>query len=171
MSIRILTMMSIVIAVISGCKKDKQNGNIRISMTDAPGPYQQVNVQVMQVSVRLENSSANGWQLLPTNSGVYDLLRLQNGIDTTIVNTSVLPAGEITEMRLILGSNNTVMVDSVIHPLIVPGGQQSGIKLKGNIEVAPSNVTSVLIDFDANKSVVLHGNGEYHLKPVIEVVE
>lgn len=156
----------------SGCKKDKNNGNFTVRMTDAPGPYQQVNVQILQVNVHLENTSNNdGWHSLPTNSGVYDLLALQNGIDTTIVNTSMIPSGDVTQMRLLLGSQNTVMVDSIIHPLKVPSGSQSGIKLNGNIEVVSNATTSVLIDFDANQSVVLQGNGDYHLKPVIKVVE
>lgn len=156
--------------VFSGCRKDDDNkGNIRIRMTDAPAAFQQVNVEIVKVRVHMEGGAS--WIDLPTNSGVYDLLTLQNGIDTTIVNSSAqLPAGKITQMRLVLGSNNTVMADSVIYPLTVPGGSESGIKLVGDMQVQQNQTLNVLIDFVAGESVVESGSNKWHLKPVIKVV-
>lgn len=162
------------ISLFSACKKDDQarHGNITVRMIDAPGDYQQVNVEITKVRVHLEPASGNeGWVDLPTTAGVYDLLKLQNGIDTTIVNTSQLPAGRITQMRLLLGSNNTIMIDSVIHPMTVPSGTTSGIKLVGGLDLDPNQTLDVLIDFDAAQSVVESGNGKFHLKPVIKVVQ
>jgi hypothetical protein len=153
--------------LFSACSKDDAKGNIMVRMTDAPGDYQQVNVDIVQVSVHM---SKGGWTDLPTKAGVYNLLTLQNGIDTTIVNTTSLPAGDITQMRLLLGSNNTVMVDSIVYPMDVPSGSQSGVKLTGDITVPGGSDINVLLDFDAKESVVKGGNDEYHLKPSIKVV-
>jgi hypothetical protein len=160
--------------LLLSCKKDGNStgqGGITIRLTDAPANYQQVNVDIQKVSVHLvPNSGKADWIDLNTKSGVYDLLKLQNGIDTAIVDTTKLAAGKITQMRLILGSNNTVMADSVLHNLTVPSGSKTGIKLIGHVIIDPNKTVSVLIDFDAYESIVLNGNGKYHLKPTIKVL-
>jgi hypothetical protein len=70
-------------------------------------------------------------------------------------------------MRLILGNNNTLMADSVMYNLTVPGGNETGIKLVGNLTVVPNQTLVVTLDFDANASIVLSGS-TYQLKPVVK---
>lgn len=101
---------------------------------------------------------------------MYDLLTLQNGIDTNMVQLTQLSAGKITQMRLVLGSNNSVMVNNVLYPMTVPSGSETGIKIPGPISVVANATTQVIIDFDASKSVNEQGNNEYQLKPVIQVL-
>jgi hypothetical protein len=162
--------VSLLLCLFNSCKKDggvvtpMSYGNIGVKLTDSPGNYQQVNVDIQKVFVHMSGGS---WIDLPTNSGVYNLLVLQNGIDTTLVKTSSLPAGKITQMRLLLGTHNTVMVDSTIYNLTVPSGSETGIKLIGNLVVNPSQTLIVTLDFDANASVVLSG-ATYQLKPTIK---
>jgi hypothetical protein len=155
--------------LFNSCKKDSTSyGNIAVRLTDAPGNYKHVNVDIQKVSVHMSGGS---WIDLPTKSGVYDLLVLQNGIDTSLVNTTQLPAGKITQMRLILGTNNTVMDSSnVVYNLTVPSGSETGIKLIGNITVNPNQTLVVKLDFNANSSVVLTGNTTYQLKPTIQTL-
>jgi len=171
-NIFIISMVLSVAMLFNSCKKDKPGyDSIRVNLTDAPAPYQQVNVDIKQIEVHVVPTSGSGqWITLPTKSGIYDLLTLQNGIDTSIVNATQLPAGKITQMRLILGSNNSVMDNSVVYPLDIPSGSQTGIKISGSIAVNPNTTIQVLLDFDASQSVVLQGNGDYHLKPVIQVL-
>ena len=68
---------------------------------------------------------------------------------------------------MILGSQNTVMVDSVIHPLELSSQDESGLKLNVNQTLVPGGVYNLVIDFDASQSIVLEGNGSYRLKPVL----
>lgn len=161
------------ILFFNSCKKEKvEYGSITVNMTDAPAGYQQVNVDIQSVEVHMVPTSGSAqWITLTTNSGVYDLLKLQNGIDTTIVTTNQLPAGKITQMRLILGNNNSVMDNSsTIYPLTVPSGSQTGIKIPGPITVTANTSVQVLIDFDADKSVIQQGTQEFQLKPVIQAL-
>lgn len=158
---------------INSCKKDRIGyGSIIVNMTDAPAGYLEVNVDIQSVEVHIvPTSGKSDWITLPTKSGIYDLLKLQNGIDTSIVNSTQLPTGKITQMRLVLGSNNSIMDStSTVYPLTVPSGSQSGIKLVGSMSVNPNATLQVLIDFDADKSVIQEGNGDFHLKPVIQVL-
>ncbi len=159
--------------IVHSCKKEEKSryGTISMRLTDAPGIYDQVNVDIQKVSVHLvPDIGSASWIDLPTKVGIYDLIKLQNGIDTTLVNTSTLASGKITQMRLLLGSKNTVMVDSVIHNLTVPSGSQTGIKLIGQLMVDPNIPLVVVLDFDAQESVVDSGNGSYHLKPTIKTL-
>ena len=169
----LLSISACLVFALNSCKKDKtEYGSIVVNLTDAPATYLQVNVDIQSVEVHVVPTSGSGqWVTLTTQSGVYDLLTLQNGIDTTIVTTNQLPAGKITQMRLILGSNNTVMdASGTVYPLTVPSGSQSGIKLPGPITVTANTSVQVLLDFDASKSVVQQGNGDFQMKPVIQVL-
>jgi len=97
------------------------------------------------------------------------LLDYSNGLDTLIASGD-LEAGKISQIRLILGTNNTVVVDGIVHPLSTPSAQQSGLKLKVNETFEAGVSYSILLDFDANQSIVATGNGEYQLKPVIRTI-
>ncbi len=164
-----LLALSLVLSLgFVSCKKDQPGeSRMTVKMVDAPGDFQQVNVEVLEVQV---NHSGQGWISLPTNAGVYDLLTLQNDVSATLVNVGTLPSGHINQFRLILGSNNTVMVDSTYYPLATPSAQQSGLKINLDTDFAPNQGYQLLLDFDANTSIVTQGNGSYSLKPVIKVL-
>ena len=71
------------------------------------------------------------------------------------------------QMRLILGSGNEIMVDSLLHDLETPSAQQSGLKFNIHANLTAGVVYTLWIDFDAARSIVHKGNGKYSLKPVI----
>lgn len=155
--------------LLFSCSKDDSGSSMaamQVKMTDAPGDYDQVNVDLQQVRVKMKNGN---WIDVQTNQGIYDLLQLQNGIDTTVVVDSV-PSGDIEQIRFVLGPNNTIMVDSVLYPLATPSAMQSGLKLNLNKLLIPNFTNVILIDFDANQSIVEQGNGDYALKPVLRTL-
>lgn len=168
----LISFFSILLAagVFYSCSKTDKRGTSKLSvrMVDAPGDFQQVNVEVLEVMVHNE---FNGWVSLPTNSGIYDLLTLQDDVSATLVNQGALPSGEMNQFRLILGSNNTVMVDSIVYDLKTPSAEQSGLKLNVKTTFDASELYEIVIDFDAEKSVVKKGNGDYSLKPVLLLQE
>lgn len=140
--------------------------NLSIRMTDAPGYFDEVNIDIQQVRVKFSNQD---WIDLQTDSGIYNLLDFRNGIDTTIASGSV-PSGAIQQIRFVLGDSNSVKVDGVVYDLKVPSGSSSGLKLNVTENLAPQLSYSILVDFDAAQSVVLTGNAKYILKPVLRVV-
>lgn len=164
----ILAMLTLV--VFAGCKKDDADSSgmtpVKVYLTDAPGNFQQVNVDIIGVEFKIENEATVN---LSVNAGVYNLLDFTNGVDTLIASSDV-PTGMLSQVRLILGPNNSVMVDSVVYPLSTPSAMQSGLKLNVHSTLVEGVVYNLLLDFDANQSIVLTGNGDYILKPVIRVV-
>lgn len=141
-----------------------EQANIQFRLTDMPGEYQQVNIHVLAVEVKMNDSLVS----LTTNQGIYNLLDFVNGKDTLLVDDQ-LPSGYMSQIRLILGEENTVMIDSVIHDLKTPSAQQSGLKLNVQEEIIAGEAYAYVIDFVVEKSIVETGNGKFLLKPVIKV--
>ena len=153
---------------ITACQKDNNNGttNLQIHLTDNPFNATEVNVDLREVRVNLRDDST-GWVILNTNAGVYNLLALQNGVDTLLA-TGTIPTGTLKEIRLVLGNDNSIKINNTIYPLTIPSGSESGLKIKLNKKLNAS-LDSLLIDFDAALSISLTGNGEYKLKPVLKI--
>ena len=147
-------------------EKDNDKAHLTVRMTDAPANYDAVMVDVKSVEIT-GNGGTN--VMLNTNAGIYNLLDYSNGLDTLIASGD-LEAGSVSQIRLILGINNSVMVNGVVYPLSTPSAEQSGLKLQINQTFEPGVDYIILLDFDANQSVVSTGNGAYKLKPVIRTI-
>lgn len=160
----------VILSFVSCSKSEEDNSDgtstLSIRMTDAPGNYDEVNVDIQGVEVK---GPAGGAVSLNVNAGSYNLLDFVNGLDTLIASGSI-QSGTITQIRLILGSNNSVKVNGQDYPLSTPSAQQSGLKLLVNQTLEPGVSYMLLLDFDAQQSIVDQGNGQYSLKPVIRVV-
>lgn len=133
-------------------------------LTDAPATYDAVNIDVQ--SVLVQSSQDTGWVALKITPGIYNLIQLSNGVDTLLAQAT-LPAGDISQIRLILGSNNTVVVNGQTYVLATPSAMQSGLKFNFHQTLMANTSYKIWIDFDANKSIVQQGNGNYLLKPTI----
>lgn len=161
-----LLLLFAVTTTMVACKKSKSSTELKINLTDAPYNAQQVNVEIKEVNVNFSNDST-GWIKLETAAGIYDLLKLQNGVDTFLAAGTV-PTGTVKELRLVLGTGNSIMVDNTVYPLVTPSGQQSGLKIKVNRSLA-AGLDSLLVDFDAALSISKDGTGNYILQPVLKL--
>ncbi|WP_439183275.1 DUF4382 domain-containing protein [Carboxylicivirga taeanensis] len=161
-----LALISLSVALFS-CSDDNGQARLSIRLTDAPGDYQEVLIDVQAVQINVSAEDESGWQTLQsTKKGVYNLLDFTNGMDTLLVD-EFLPAGKISQMRLVLGDNNKVMIDGEYHDLETPSAQQSGLKFNIHADLTDGITYKLWIDFDAGRSIVKKGNGGYSLKPVI----
>lgn len=158
-------------------------GTLRLSLTDAPAcGYDAVNITVERIRVHQSDGAADhdgGWHdIVMQPARRVDLLSLTNGVLLELGEVA-LPAGKYTQLRLVLAGNDGAVppANSVVPAggletaLDTPSAQQSGLKLKANIDVPPGKVVDFVLDFDACKSVVKRGNsGKYNLKPVVTVI-
>lgn len=161
----ILFLLSLLF-LFSACQDDNEKAKLVIRLTDSPGDYTKVNIDIQGIEV----NGPNGWTSLPNvNEGVYNLLDFTDGRETVLTSTEY-PAGKINQIRLILGPDNSVEIDEETHPLETPSAQQSGLKLLLNAELTAGITYAILLDFEAAKSIVKTGSDKYILKPVIKVV-
>jgi len=182
----LLTFSLITLIGFTGCDSsgsDAGTGTMSVTMTDAPAPYDSVHVTINKVTVKKEdanndsdsesddgdNTEEDEWETISDEQMRVNLLELTNG-DKIALGSKELEAGNYEQIRLILGDNNTVTVDGETHNLQTPSAQQSGLKLNLNAEVEENTDYSLLIDFDAARSIVEQGNGGYLLKPVLRAV-
>jgi hypothetical protein len=167
---KILLIASFIVfgIILNSCNSDSTSGTYayNVRMTDAPGPYEEVNIDLQAVEV-----TGNDGQtvLLNTTVGIYNLLDLSNGV-STLIATSELSDAKVSQIRLILGSESTVVVGGVSYPLSTPSAEQSGLKLQVQQTLLADIQNEILLDFDANASIVKTGNGTYKLKPVVRTV-
>ena len=163
--------LSVFALVIVSCDKENNNNSdkaqLSVLMTDAPAVYDAVLIDLQRVEI---TGDGGGDVVLNTNSDIYNLLDLTNGVNTLIATGDMEP-GTISQIRLILGPNNSVVVDGVSHSLSTPSAQQSGLKLQVHQTFEPGVSYAIMLDFDANQSIVEKGNGEYQLKPVIRTID
>jgi hypothetical protein len=152
-------------------------GTMRVRMTDAPGEFDEVNLVLTEVSVRRDGAVSDSdsvdveseWIVLSDGPATYDLMDLRNGVFATIGEAD-LPAGRYSQVRLKIGSGSTVVVDGVSHPLVIPSGSQSGLKLIGDFTVTDGGTTDIGLDIDAARSIHETGNGKWMMKPVVRVM-
>lgn len=162
-------LFSALVVMISCSKDDTQKtSTLNVRLTDAPTAYEQVNVDIREVRVKFsDDSTTNGWVTLTTYPGIYNLLALQNGVDT-LLGTGVFPTQVVKEIRFVLGPNNTIKDAGVVYPLTIPSGSESGLKLKINKSLN-ATLETIIIDFDAALSVKKEGTGDYKLRPVLRI--
>jgi hypothetical protein len=168
-----LLFVSTTALAIYSCSKDHSasasadKSRLQVFLTDDPGNYDEVVIDVQDIMINYSSDSTNGWESLPNvNKGSYDILKLVNDKDTLLGDAELNP-GKIEQIRLILGPNNYVTVDGEKIPLTTPSAQQSGLKLNVNQDVNAGITYKLLLDFDASRSIVKTGSGKYILKPVI----
>ncbi len=161
---------SLLLFTINACKKDSaasSSTTYSVRMTDGPGPYNAVYIDLQGVEITGSNGNT---VMLNVHAGIYNLLNFSNGVDTLIASGG-LSISSVQQVRLILGTNNSVVVNNVSYPLSSPSADQSGLKLQVNQTLQAGVDYMVLLDFDANKSIVDEGNGTYRLKPVIRTID
>ena len=158
--------LSMIVLFIAACKKEQSTTDLRIHLTDNPYNASEVNVDIREVRVNFRDDST-GWVSMATHAGVYNLLGLQNGVDTLLAQATV-PTNTVKEIRFVLGNDNSIKIDSTVYPLTIPSGSESGLKIKVNKHLN-ATLDSLFIDFDAALSIMQTGTGEYKLKPVLKI--
>ena len=176
-----------IMTLISGCgggggTSSTPTGTLSLSITDTPPQLGQnvtgVNIAVIGIEYNYEGNWTTAEDFVPQT---FNLLDLQNG-KSLHLGDMILPAGHYSEIRFILAaptkesevkSNpdcNITFSDKPTQPLFVPSGGQSGYKGKGAFDITADAKIEVTADFDVHKSIVVKGNGDYSLKPVIRLV-
>jgi hypothetical protein len=89
----------------------------------------------------------------------------------TELGTTPLAPGKYTQMRMLLTDDASVVPTGGSETALkTPSGQQSGLKMNVDIDIAADRLADFVIDFNACKSIVRAGNsGNVLLKPVLAV--
>ncbi len=147
--------------------------NFRVSLTDAPNKeLSKVYVNIKEVLLKVGGSGNKKAEVkIAQNVGIVDLLTLQDGVMMEMADLS-LPVGmKVNQIRLILEDygNSIEYVNGATCNLQTPSQQNTGLKLVSpEINIEEGKSYSLVVDFDAKKSIVHQGNGGCLLKPVLK---
>jgi hypothetical protein len=162
------------------------SGTGRLSLMIKDSPYSDARALLVTFSeVTAHREGEGGFTKLPfgdttATSRTCDLKRLVDRQD--VLGVGALPGGRYTMVRLVVSSATLYFENpsegpacsNVITPplgrsasLEVPSGE---VKLNRPFDVGEGAVTTMLIDFDGDKSVTEMGNGRFRMTPVIGVV-
>jgi hypothetical protein len=168
MKLKLFLILSIsATAFFMSCKKESGSTTLKVMLTDAPASYEEVNVDILEVNIKVDDDSSS-WIALPTAAGIYNLLEYQDGLDT-LISEAIINGSKIKEVRLVLGTENTISAGGEVYPLTIPSGSESGLKIKMN-KPLNGGIDYLTLDFDAGLSVTQEIDG-FKLRPVIRVLQ
>lgn len=160
-------------------------GTLQVGLTDAASDFESLVITIAQVRVVPRGSEGLGDGQVPhvvtfDPPKQYDIMGLR--FQQELLGEAEVPAGEYTQVRLILAENTesapanyyTLKSDpGTVYPLKTPSAQQSGLKVNGKFTVQAGVINAIVLDFDPDRAVVVAGkSGKALLKPTgIRIVE
>ena len=146
---------------------------VQLKLVDSPGDYEEVNVEIVDVLFNSTDDEGGWTSIVPDDfiPIIVDLTELIAGNDLLLTDV-IVPSGMLKQIRLVLGNNNTLVIEGEPDPihLDTPSAQQSGLKLKVKTVLESGYSYTFILDWNVQRSIVKAGNsGKYILKPVIRV--
>ncbi len=166
----------IIIILLSGCipsadRKSQSNGTLKVSIHDAPFMKEGMSVDALDITIKRIDIIRTSDQKIITLSDkeqTMDILKITKSNPVVLSLTSLEP-GEYDQLRLVVSEENIITVDGVKQSINIPSGEQTGVKLNGPFIIPAGKMFELLIDFDAQKSVLYTKGKGFKLKPVINV--
>ncbi len=158
---------------LTGCSSDPagpgaDTGTLQISLTDAPANLQAVNITFAEISAHIDSS----WITVQGDTTTVNLLEWNNG-RSIVLGREEVPAGHYTQIRLKIIRAEVMDANGTAYEADVPSGSRTGLKLLSNFTVMEGTTFELVLDFDADRSIVTTGPHRnptgYKLKPTIRV--
>ena len=171
-NVKVLVMLLALVSMLMvGCKKEGKSGttsNVKFNLTDAPANFDSLFIDVQSLQV---HTVASGWVTLTSSLGIINILSYVNG-NSTLAAQGDISAGAIDQIRLVLGSNNSVVVSGHSYSLAAASSAalQSALTINVSGMLNPGSNYVFTLDFDAAQSVTSTGSGNFQLTPVIRLI-
>ncbi len=142
------------------------NGNSGNNGPQSESDVDQVWVNIKEIEFL---SESGGKTTVSTQQQSVDLIAAKTNA-SHLFHKAVIPEGKYKEIRLILDDNNGKIVkQGVEYSLKVPSGAQSGLKLKGDIDMVSGLLIEFALDFKYESLKYTPGQG-YILSPVMNIL-
>ena len=162
-----LLILSMLVLSFVACASPSSagSGTIRVYVTDAvPAGVTAVEIKASDVQVHKAGDADGQWITVLASPPLFDLVKA-TGVNV-LLGTSNLTAGNCTQVRLNITDVKVTIAGKQVQATV----PSTELKLVGNITIEEGKQTSVSLDFDGNKSVVLEGQDRVSLKPVAKLV-
>jgi hypothetical protein len=159
-------------------------GTFSVMLKDSPfTDAKSLLVTFSEVDAHMSGTADGTWTKLPFAGGATsrtcDLKKLETAQD--VLGTGPLTTGHYTQVRLVVSAAviyfENAATDACAATIATPDGRKANVtipsgevKLNREFDVSSATTTTMLLDFDGDKSVRDTGNGQYMMSPVIAVV-
>jgi Domain of unknown function (DUF4382) len=160
-------MLAAAATMITGCKKETktaQTSAMKFNITDAPGNFDALNIDIQAIKV---HSTTSGWITLQSQLGTINILNYVNG-NSVLAAQGDVTAGTIDQVQLVLGSGNSVVVNGTTFAL--SASQLSGLNVNLNGQLQAGGQYNFTFDFDAAQSVNASGSGSFSFTPTVRLL-
>lgn len=174
-SLSVLALGAALAACGGGDSDSTPTGTLSLGLTDAPvDSLKSVFITFNGVSMKPANGEAIIFEF--DDPLTLDLLTLQGGNAAGLLDDATVQAGAYEWVRLdvseVDGDLYVIDDNEGQHPLTIPSGAQTGLKLVSGFTVPAGGFADFTIDFDVRKSIVdPKGLNGYKLKPALRLID
>ena len=144
--------------------------NVELTSASSSFEYKAVNIDIQGLEYNISNEAGTleGWeQVNLEQTGIINLLSLING-NSIRLNTDLLP-GNVRQLRIKLGENNTVAFNDTVRALSVAQHvKDNGLVIFTDMQTNAMYSNSLWLNFDITHSIAYDANMDrYELLPVV----
>lgn len=165
-SIKSFYFTLIILACFTSCSKDEIGADVNLTsitvkLKSTLGELDKVYIEIEDVQFRV-NENANvsdAWMSLNTiNQGTYNLFDLREDSQLLLVDNFDFESTYIYEVRLVLGDNNFIDLNNVLHSLDVTDLGNATPSNLVRTQLKKNRHYDFIIDLDIDKSVSFNEN-------------
>jgi hypothetical protein len=163
-----LMLVALLAFVAMGCNKNKSD--LSVKMTDSPGNYARMQVEIENVEVYTESE---GWVALESETQSVNVVELNNGATAELANSSDIEAGTYTKARVNFGTDcyvETYDQSGNTHRKELKFDGDGVIEVEMNKEIIASSSNEVILDFDVQESVEEQPGDTFKFEPQMKVL-
>jgi hypothetical protein len=157
--------------LLSGCWWSSSEQTLTLAVADTPVDGAQ-SVVVTFTGVQLQGTTGAPVEFDYDSPVQINLLELQDDNYALLLDGVEVPAGKYRWIRLMvdMSQSNITLADGSVHPLVIPSGDQTGLKLVSGFDIASDEDAVFTLDFDLRKSITLAA-GTYVFRPAMRLLD
>ena len=185
--VRLVAMACLSLPLLAGCGGGGGSGSTAsMSLGVVDGPVDSASSVVVSFT-GVELQPSGGGQAVTINFSApktIDLVQEQNGNEASLLDKQSVPAGNYDWIRLMLNvatdgtvANSYIEINGAQYPLIIPSGDETGLKLVQGFTMTANQVADFTVDFMLQQSITAPpgqtsgGVQDYVLRPALRLID
>ncbi|MGE5626375.1 MAG: DUF4382 domain-containing protein [Bacillota bacterium] len=156
---------------LGGCWWSNNSTTLTLALADTPVDGAQ-SVVITFTGVQVQGASGAPIEYDFAAPQAIDLLQLQDDNFAFLLDGADIPAGHYQWIRMMvdMSQSSITLADGGVHPLVIPSGDQTGLKLVSGFSIASDEQAVFSVDFDLRRSITL-ASGTYDFMPAMRLVD